>query len=165
MEPEGIPQQLDAPDIRTHRLTHHIRNGRDCHEGYPGRASQLQLSRSIPMPVSPRFARTCRQILTGVTVAALLAVAVPQQALAEQDDYDLLPEGEGRDETFGLCSGCHSIKLVVQQGLPRWRWDELLDWMVADQGMAEVDAETRKIVLDYLDKHLNTDHRPTYIQR
>ena len=100
--------------------------------------------------------------------AALLAVlilAAPVPAAAQDDDYDLLPEGEGRDEVYGVCGGCHSIKLVIQQGLSRDVWDELLDWMVEEQGMPELDAETRGIVLDYLDRHLNTDHRPTHIRR
>ncbi len=54
--------------------------------------------------------------------AALLAAfslgtALP--AAAQDDDYDLLPEGEGHDEVYGICSGCHSIKLMVPQGLSR----------------------------------------------
>ncbi|MEK9660298.1 MAG: aldehyde dehydrogenase [Alphaproteobacteria bacterium] len=102
-----------------------------------------------------------------MTVGALLLLTVPLApvAIAQDDGYDLLPEGEGRDETFGMCSGCHSIKLVVQQGLSRERWDELLDYMVEEQGMPELDDETRRIVLDYLGEHLNTDHRPDYIKR
>lgn len=66
-----------------------------------------------------------------------------------------LPPGEGRDEVEGLCSACHSIRMVTQQRLSRARWDELLDWMVAEQGMPELDAETREKVLDYLADHLS----------
>lgn len=66
-----------------------------------------------------------------------------------------LPPGEGREVVEGLCSGCHSIRLVTQQRLPRERWDDLLDWMVAEQGMPEPDAETRELVLDYLGSHLS----------
>lgn len=65
-----------------------------------------------------------------------------------------LPAGEGREVVEGICSGCHSIRLVTQQRLSRERWDGLLDWMVAEQGMAELDAETRESVLDYLGSHL-----------
>lgn len=108
--------------------------------------------------------RRWRDLLTFALAGLILAIA-PLPAAAQDDDYDLLPEGEGRDETYGMCSGCHSIKLVVQQGLPRDRWDYLLDWMVEEQGMPELDDETRKIVLDYLDAHLNTDHRPSWVNR
>ncbi|MEJ1996433.1 MAG: hypothetical protein P8X75_14715 [Limibacillus sp.] len=93
-------------------------------------------------------------------MALLLATTT---ALA-QDDYELLPEGEGRDEVYALCSGCHSIRLVVQQGLTEKAWDKALTWMVEEQGMAEMDDETRSIVLDYLSEHLNTDHRPSWAQ-
>ncbi|MEW5726819.1 MAG: hypothetical protein AB1918_03240 [Pseudomonadota bacterium] len=65
-----------------------------------------------------------------------------------------LPPGEGREVVEGICSGCHSIRLVTQQRLSRERWDSLLDWMVAEQGMPELDAETRERVLDYLGSHL-----------
>ncbi len=65
-----------------------------------------------------------------------------------------LPPGDGREMVEGICSGCHSIRLVTQQRLSRERWDHLLDWMVAEQGMPELDAETRERVLDYLGSHL-----------
>ncbi|MBW7850830.1 MAG: hypothetical protein H3C38_10065 [Rhodospirillales bacterium] len=73
---------------------------------------------------------------------------MPEQSAA-------LPPGEGRDEVEGICSACHSIRMVTQQRLSRDRWDELLDWMVAEQGMPELDAETREKVLDYLADHLS----------
>ena len=95
----------------------------------------------------------------------LLALFVSSPAGAQEDDYDLLPDDTGRDEVYAVCGGCHSIKTVIQQGLPRERWDELFDWMVEEQGMAELDTETRATVLDYLDRHFNTDHRPTYLKR
>src|SRR3712207_8657466 len=30
-----------------------------------------------------------------------------------------LPEGPGRDETFGLCTACHGYRLVSNQGMTR----------------------------------------------
>ncbi|MGH6947212.1 MAG: hypothetical protein ACREDZ_07765 [Kiloniellales bacterium] len=92
-------------------------------------------------------------------LAALFSMTA-EPALAQEDGYELLPDDEGKDLVFAVCSGCHSIRLVVQQGLSRKRWDKLLDWMVEDQGMAELDPESRQQVLDYLDENLNTDHRP-----
>lgn len=81
-----------------------------------------------------------------------------------QDDYDLLPdsEGDGKDLVYAICSGCHSIRLVVQQGLTRKSWAESIDWMVEEQGMPELDEETYNTILDYLAEELNTDHRPPW---
>lgn len=97
-----------------------------------------------------------------VTIAVLSVVfgIISRPALASEDDYGGLPEGEGRDEVYVICSGCHSIKLVVQQGLSRDSWQESLEWMVDEQGMPEMDSETHILVLDYLSEHLGTDHRP-----
>jgi cytochrome c len=60
------------------------------------------------------------------------------------------PQGPGREVTGSVCNVCHSLTMVKQQGLPRWRWDELLDWMVEEQGMAPLDPGNRALVLDYL---------------
>ncbi|MEM8951009.1 MAG: aldehyde dehydrogenase [Pseudomonadota bacterium] len=66
-----------------------------------------------------------------------------------------LPEGPGKEETFYACHGCHSFRLVAQQGLSRKHWDETLDWMVEEQGMPELDEEERALILDYLEAHYN----------
>jgi hypothetical protein len=81
-------------------------------------------------------------------------------AQAQDNAYGGLPEGENRVLVFALCSGCHSVKLVTQQGMTRAKWGETLDWMVEQQGMAELDPQTETQVLDYLAEHFNTDHRP-----
>lgn len=68
----------------------------------------------------------------------------------EEPDMALLPLGEGREEVFYLCTACHSVRTVVQQRLSRNRWDQILDYMVSDQGMPELEDEERKLILEYL---------------
>ncbi|MYF85489.1 MAG: hypothetical protein F4178_02925 [Rhodospirillaceae bacterium] len=68
-----------------------------------------------------------------------------------------MPPGEGRDEVFGYCSACHSMKLVTQQGLTRADWGEVLVYMVEEHEMAELDEEDEKLVLDYLGKFYGRD--------
>lgn len=63
------------------------------------------------------------------------------------------PAGPGREETGAVCNACHSLAIVKQQRLPRARWDKLLDWMVAEQGMAEQPEERRALILEYLATH------------
>lgn len=84
-------------------------------------------------------------------------------AAAAQSTGDLLsqiPDGPGQEETYYLCSACHSFRLVWQQGLSRDSWDETLDWMVEEQGMAELEGDERSLILDYLSANYGIDHRP-----
>lgn len=67
-----------------------------------------------------------------------------------------LPDGPGAEDTFYLCSACHSIQLVTQQRVSDQRWDYLWTWMVEEQGMPEQDAETRERILDYLKTHFSS---------
>jgi hypothetical protein len=78
---------------------------------------------------------------------------------AAQSDYEALPEGENKDLVYGLCAGCHSIKLVTQQGMPRSRWEKTLEWMYEEQGMPQLDDEIEADVLDYLAEHFNVDRQ------
>jgi cytochrome c len=68
-----------------------------------------------------------------------------------------MPDQPGKEEVFYTCNACHSIHLVTQQRLPRERWDQLLDWMVKKQGMAELTAEERGVILEYLATHYGLD--------
>lgn len=71
----------------------------------------------------------------------------------EERDWEGLPPGPGREEVYHICSACHSLRLVTQQGLSRERWDKTLRWMVEEQGMDELDVAERERVLDYLAEH------------
>ena len=102
--------------------------------------------------------------LSSAAVLAILVawgVAPPSLLIAEapldRDEALLasLPEGPGKEETFYACHGCHSFRLVAQQGLSRKHWDETLDWMVEEQGMPELDDDERTLILDYLEAHYN----------
>ena len=67
----------------------------------------------------------------------------------------------GALETFEACTPCHSERILVQQGLTREQWDELVDWMEEDEGMDPIDGALRSVVLDYLGEHYGPD-RPNY---
>ncbi len=68
-----------------------------------------------------------------------------------------LPDAPGAEDTYYLCSACHSIALVTQQRLTDERWNYLWDWMVREQGMPEQDAETRQAILSYLQTHFSSE--------
>jgi hypothetical protein len=68
-----------------------------------------------------------------------------------------IPDAPGAEETFYLCSACHSIAMVTQQRLTDQRWDYLWDWMIRVQGMPEQDEETRQAILGYLKTHFSAE--------
>ena len=75
-------------------------------------------------------------------------------ARAAEELHGGLPAGAGREATFDACSGCHSIKIVVQQRLTREDWSEVLDDMVAEHDMPEIEEPERTRILDYLGARL-----------
>lgn len=116
----------------------------------------------------PAFAITLLMIwgwgLAGLTIPWAIPGAGPTfpGAIAgehEPDEWEGLPAGEGREEVFATCGACHSLMLVVQQGLSRERWDETLDYMVEEQEMAAREPAERKLILDYLARFYGQDRR------
>ncbi len=77
-------------------------------------------------------------------------VASQPTLTASSEDYGGLPIDDGVEITFYLCGACHSLQLVTQQRLTPQRWDHLMDWMVAEQGMPEQTPEDRAAILGYL---------------
>ena len=94
-------------------------------------------------------------------LAATAFLARPAQA---SDEYEGLVDEPGVEETYIYCGACHSVKLVIQQGMSRERWDHLFEWMVEEQGMDEIEEPDRTTVLDYLTEHYGED-RPNFPRR
>ena len=107
-------------------------------------------------------AAMCFTAPAGARAADAAALSEPA---GEEDEYDGLPPGEGRDEVFGLCGACHSMKLVTQQGLSRATWEEVLELMVEEQEMAELEPEDEVLVLDYLAKFYGPDRLARRMRR
>ena len=78
-----------------------------------------------------------------------------------EEDFGQLVVADGVETTYYACTACHSEMIVAQQGKTRKDWDEMLDWMVEEQGMSELPEKDREIILDYLAEHYNTD-RPNF---
>jgi len=81
--------------------------------------------------------------------------------LEEDPEFGILKAAPGAEETYYACTACHSEMIVAQQGLSRQHWDELLEWMVDEQGMSEIEEPDRTVILDYLAQHYNED-RPNF---
>lgn len=99
-------------------------------------------------------------LLVGTPAGSTLAADVPSPFLTQPggggggDQMAALPDGDGREDVENICAACHSLSMVTQQRLSRSRWDELLNWMVEEQGMVELDPATRGRILNYLSTHL-----------
>lgn len=92
---------------------------------------------------------------------ALACAILAAPALAEDENpWAPLPPGEGAEETYYTCIACHSLRTVTNGGYSRAVWDELLDWMVEDQGMIPLEPDEREIILDYLTTHIGPDRPP-----
>ena len=74
-------------------------------------------------------------------------------------EFHGLPSRDGREEVRALCSSCHSIRIVLQQGLSARHWDALMDWMIEEQCMDELGARTRRLVVNCLAAHFGEDRR------
>lgn len=101
----------------------------------------------------------CALVACGLGIAAAAPEGIDSSGAQEQTLFGGMPEDEGRLEVFGFCGSCHSIDLVLQQGLTRAVWEEVLVEMVRDQEMAPLRDDDRRKVLDYLEKYYGPDRR------
>ncbi|MCG8609012.1 MAG: hypothetical protein MI864_00625 [Pseudomonadales bacterium] len=86
--------------------------------------------------------------------------SLPVLAANDESDpsiYGGLPPGPGQIEVYGLCSACHSLMIVKQQGLSKKSWLETLEWMTEEQGMADLPEEMRDRIATYLSEHYGVD--------
>lgn len=86
------------------------------------------------------------------------ALPAPDTSTQPQVNAELggLIDAPGVEETFYMCSACHSIALVKQQRLSDARWDYLWTWMIEEQGMADPGEELREMILGYLKEHYSS---------
>lgn len=116
-------------------------------------------------PSCPKIGRNTQERPNAMRLSlftiALLIMTAPLRAQENESPYGLLVDAPGVEETFGYCTACHSEMIVVQQGKTRKHWDDLFQWMVAEQAMFPIEEPDRSIILDYLAEHYNED-RPNF---
>ncbi len=97
--------------------------------------------------------------------AALLLPACLAAAVAgAEEDIGLMAPGAGAWETLAACTPCHSERIVIQQGLRRGQWEEVLDEMVEEHEMEPMEESPREVILDYLAEHYGPE-RPNFPRR
>lgn len=90
-----------------------------------------------------------RRLAAALVLAVSAGSAAAQQARIYEAPEDL-PAGEGREETFYLCSACHGFQVVARQGMTRSRWEDTYDLMIERHGMFDPGPEEREAILAYL---------------
>ena len=79
----------------------------------------------------------------------------------EDTQLGLLVSADGAQATQAYCTVCHSDRIIVQQGLVREDWLEVIEYMVDEHGMAPLEASDLDRVIDYLSAHYGPD-RPNF---
>jgi mono/diheme cytochrome c family protein len=92
-------------------------------------------------------------LTTSIPAVPALAQGPAPAFTPKDEQIESLPDGPGRDETFGMCTACHAYKLVSNQGMARDRWSETLTWMTERHGMPDIQGADRDLILDYLATH------------
>ncbi|MGL4289918.1 MAG: hypothetical protein ACRCVA_26435 [Phreatobacter sp.] len=94
-----------------------------------------------------------------LTVALMLGIGAagnPAQAQTppnfqpQAETPESWPAGEGRDETFYMCTACHATGLITRIGQTREQWNGVIDLMVSKHGMPAPEAKDREVFLNYL---------------
>ncbi len=111
-----------------------------------------------------RTANAVRHLLLVAALALATPAAAQQTFTPKAEEPENFPDEAGRDEAFYMCGACHAFKLVASQGFSRERWDETIDLMTERHGMAKLEGEDRKVILDYLAKAFPPRQQPRGFQ-
>lgn len=101
----------------------------------------------------------------GLGVALFITTVVSGRPVQAEDETFGLPDAPGREEVLIYCGACHSMKLVVQQGLDRKGWAETLVWMYEEQEMPQLEPDEEKLILDYLAKYVGPEGHKERLRR
>jgi hypothetical protein len=82
---------------------------------------------------------------------AAIALLLWSSTLCAQDQETPLKPGEGRETVAERCTVCHTAEIIVQSHMSRKTWETTLTWMEETQGLAPLEPEVRKVILDYLE--------------
>ena len=75
-----------------------------------------------------------------------------------QSQSESMPAGEGSALVSGVCSGCHSVDMVLVQSKSRREWESTVQDMVS-RG-AQISSKERGTIVDYLAEHYGENSRP-----
>ncbi len=80
-----------------------------------------------------------------------------------QSQSESMPAGEGSALVSGVCSGCHSVDMVLVQSKSRREWESTVQDMVS-RG-AQLSSEERGTIVSYLAEHYGENSRPASLSQ
>ncbi len=89
-----------------------------------------------------------RVLVAALPLPLLLALAFP--AARAQETPGAPPEAPGREGAFHARTARHGTAAVRRSRLTREGRDELMGWMAEKQGMAPLEGEDRRVIVDHL---------------
>ena len=96
----------------------------------------------------------CRLFITLLAVAILMTKNVVAQ---EEINFQGLPLGKGIKLVLENCTVCHSTDIILQNHMSRKNWKKTITLMQQERGMAKLNKQDQKIILDYLSKYQGID--------
>jgi len=108
---------------------------------------------AMPSPVMPNPMPQGGGILNPMVVTPQAG----EEQVALRSDLGNLPDTPGVEDTYFMCTACHSAQTFAQQRLTDARWEYLWDWMISDQNMPDYGPEARESILGYLQTHFSSE--------
>jgi len=87
------------------------------------------------------------KLLLALSAAVLVTTAVVAQDIDPESGLIIDTHWE---TVKGMCTACHSAKLITAQRGSRETWEQIIRWMQATQGLWQFDPQTETNILDYL---------------
>ena len=113
--------------------------------------------RGIILEKQVQITQILRHVLRLSVFFCLCGASGLSGAAAEEDpDYLAMPEDDGKDFAYLVCSDCHAMQQVLQKPYNRKGWQDAIKRMTDDFGMADLEPDERTLIVDYLTRHYGT---------
>ena len=114
-------------------------------------------SAAVPNPMSAPSAPNPMPPGGGLLNPMVQSAPAGGEEIALREDLGNLPDGPGVEDTYYMCTACHSAATFAQLRVTDARWEYLWDWMIAEQNMPDYGAEARETILAYLKTHFSSE--------
>ena len=87
-----------------------------------------------------------------------MAILMTKNVIAQEEiNFQGLPLGKGIKLVLENCTVCHSTDIILQNHMSRKNWKKTITLMQQERGMAKLNKQDQKIILDYLSKYQGID--------